>query len=177
MTDTAPAAATFTIRRAHADDAPGIQRCLSSAFADLYDRYTPHAFDDTVPSVETVRDRVAKMLVLVAAATEHPSRIIGTLAALIRRGDHAHLRGMAVDPEAQGRGVATMLLHAIEAELRACGVERITLGVTAPLLRARLLYEANGFTRTGHVSSFFGMALFEYEKNLKTRDESPTMPR
>jgi hypothetical protein len=35
-----------------------------------------------------------------------------------------------------------------------------------PLDRARKFYEKNGYTRTGDVGDFFGMALIEYVKQL-----------
>jgi hypothetical protein len=38
------------------------------------------------------------------------------------------------------------------------------------LQRAMQLYEKNGFCRSGKVSDFFGMNLFEYVKVLKVED-------
>jgi ribosomal protein S18 acetylase RimI-like enzyme len=155
----------FTIRAARDSDAPHIERCLYHAFDPYRNAYTPGGFDDTVPSLAAIRERIAKMLVLVAVGDD---AVIGTLAAVIEtQSQHAHLRGMAVEPNWQGRGVASALLHAMEHELRAREARRVTLGVTAPLSRAQQLYEANGFQRTGRVNSYFGMALYEYEKSLE----------
>jgi len=87
----------------------------------------------------------------------------GSREGLVRSG---HIRGMAVLPDYQGKGAADQLLHAAEAALRAAGCTRVTLDTTAPLQRAIRFYERNGYRATGHVSDFYGMELFEYEKDL-----------
>ena len=73
---------------------------------------------------------------------------------------------MAVLPEFQGLGIADGLLNAAEKELRAQGCSRVTLDTTRPLLRAMRFYTRHGYTRTDRLQSFFGMPLFEYEKQL-----------
>jgi len=73
---------------------------------------------------------------------------------------------MAVRSEWQGQGIAESLLNAAEARLRALGCRRITLDTTAPLQRALRFYERLGYRRSGKVTDFFGMPLFEYEKLL-----------
>jgi ribosomal protein S18 acetylase RimI-like enzyme len=73
---------------------------------------------------------------------------------------------MAVAPAWQGGAVADQLLETIERELTSAGCSFVTLDTTAPLTRAIRFYERNGYTRSGAVSNFFGMPLYEYRKRL-----------
>lgn len=105
------------------------------------------------------------MLVLVAVAD---GRIVGTLGGAAH-GSEGHLRGMAVLPEWQGRGVATALLAAIEVALEREGCTAATLDTTEPLECAVRFYTRNGYSPTGRVSEFFRMQLYEYSKKLGSR--------
>jgi GNAT superfamily N-acetyltransferase len=154
----------FSIARATLDDADGILRCLRSAFAPYRTQYTPAAYEDTIMTGETVRQRIETMIVLVARNDD--GQIIGTIGAAAR-GAEGHIRGMAVVPSSQGAGVADRLLEAIERELKAAGCSLVTLDTTAPLARAIRFYERHGFARSGAVSNFFGMSLYEYRKSLQ----------
>lgn len=152
-----------TIRRATPDDAAAILACLHEAFAPYRDAYTAEAFADTVLSWETLAARFATMTLLVAAAPD--GAIVGTIAASIDA-EEGHLRGMAVKPAVQGRGIAQQLLHAAESLLRARGCRRVTLDTTAPLAQATRFYRHNGYKLTGRVQDFYGMPLHEFAKNL-----------
>ena len=152
------------VRRAHATDARGILACLRAAFEEYREQYTWDAFADTVPDLESLNDRIRTMWVYVAVS--EGDEIIGTLAAALTEAE-GHLRGMAVHPQFQKRGVAKELLAVVLDELRASGCKRVTLDTTAPLTRAMQFYEANGFRRTGRMSDFFGMDLYEYARRLE----------
>jgi len=152
------------IARATVDDAGGILQCVSEAFEPYRTQYTPAAFNDTVMTDETVRERIETMIVLVAR--NDASLIVGTIGAAVR-GAEGHLRGMAVAPFAQGGAVADDLLRSIESELTDAGCSYVTLDTTAPLTRAMRFYERNGYVRSGTVSDFFGMVLYEYRKLLR----------
>jgi len=153
---------TISIRNATAEDAPGILECLRAAFEPYRAQYTPEAFRDTTLDAGALRRRLSAMTVLVAA--EH-DEVIGTIAFSLEGGE-GHLRGMAVRPERQGSDLATSLLSRAEADLRARGCTRITLGTTEPLERAVRFYRRRGFEPTGRVSDFFGMRLHEYARRL-----------
>jgi len=155
----------LTVRRAKTNDVHGVLACLLAAFDEYRDQYTPDAFADTVPDVESVDDRIRNMWVYVAVSDS--GEIIGTLAAALTDDAEGHLRGMAVHPESQKRGVAKELLAIVLDDLRASGCKRVTLDTTPPLRKAMQFYEANGFRRTGRVSDFFGMELYEYARNLE----------
>jgi GNAT superfamily N-acetyltransferase len=156
---------SFTVRRAETDDARGIRACLLAAFDDYRDQYTVEAFADTVPDEDSLEDRRRTMWVYVAVSDN--GEIIGTLAAALTDEAKAHLRGMAVLPLFQKRGVAKKLLAIVLDDLRAGGCKRVTLDTTAPLSQAMHFYEANGCQRTGRVSDLFGMELYEYARNLE----------
>lgn len=139
--------------------------CLQRAFEPYRAHYTPGAYSDTVPTRESVARRFDTMTILVAE--DEAGRALGTIACSVRAAGHGHLRGMAVVPEWQGRGVADRLLQAAESELRAKGCTRVTLDTTDPLQRAMRFYERAGFQRTGRIRDFYGMPLYEFAKRLE----------
>jgi GNAT superfamily N-acetyltransferase len=153
----------FFIRAADAEDAAAILQCLEAAFEPYRARYTPGGWLDTVLTPDSLRERLASMQVLVAVSPQ--VGIVGTLAFSANR-DEGHLRGMAVLPAWQGRGISSALLFAAEDELQARSCERITLDTTDPLERAMRFYEKHGYRRSGRITDFFGMRLHEYVKEL-----------
>ena len=156
---------TVTIRPATERDAAGVLACLRAAFAPFEIAYTPEAFEDTVLTPELFRKRMATMSVLVA--TDHEPAIVGTISCAAVGGGAGRLRGMAVSPDWQGRGVAEQLLAVAEGELLKSGCLRVTLTTTAPLKRAMRFYEKNGFRLSGKTADFFGMPVFEHIKILR----------
>jgi [ribosomal protein S18]-alanine N-acetyltransferase len=152
------------IRRAGAQDAPGILACLATAFEPYRSQYTPDAYSDTVLSPGTLGDRMRSMSLFVAV--DETGQVVGTIGCQVVSADEGHLRGMAVLPDQQGRGVAAQLLEAAETELRSRNCKQITLDTTEPLRRAMRFYENSGYARTGRISDFFGMPLIEYVKDL-----------
>jgi predicted N-acetyltransferase YhbS len=160
--------AKFTIRKATREDAAAIVACLRSAFEDYREAYTPAAFVDTVLTPDTLEQRLAHMRVLVAV--DAANQVIGTIACQVVSREEGHVRGMAVLPRWQGAGVAAELLRAAETELRKNKCAHVTLDTTAPLMRAMGFYEKNGYARSGKITHFFGMPLYEYRKSLKGAD-------
>lgn len=154
----------FFIRRATFQDIEGILACLQMAFAPFRGLYTEDAYNDTVPTLEGIRHRLSSMQIYVAVTDTND--VIGTIACNKIGGDEGHLRGMAVQAAWQGRGVSAELLKAAETALAESGCSRISLDTTALLERAIRFYEKNGFRRTGKVTDFFGMPLYEYAKKI-----------
>lgn len=152
------------IRPAADSDIDEVRACLEAAFEPYRVAYTPDAFSDTVPARDGLVLRLRRMRVLVAE--DDGGRIVGTIAHESGASGVGHLRGMAVLPEQLGSGTAARLLEAAEHAVRAAGCSRVTLDTTAPLRRATRFYERQGYRPTGRVTDFFGMLLFEYEKNL-----------
>lgn len=154
----------LTIRRATVSDADGILECLRAAFEPFRGAYSDGAFEDTVLTSESLSRRLAQMTVLVAV--DGSGRVIGTIAYQVCGSGEGHLRGMAVLPECEGRGIAQQLLGQAEAELIEAKCSRITLDTTEPLERAMQFYERHGYRRSGRTQDFFGMRLLEYGKRF-----------
>jgi len=57
----------------------------------------------------------------------------------------AELESLAVVPEARGRGIGSMLLDAVDAELAARGIVDMVIGAVAQNTEAIRLYERRGF--------------------------------
>jgi len=154
----------FSMRPATVVDGEGILACLRAAFDEYAAEYTEGAFAATVLTRESLHDRLRTMTVWVAVTTH--DRIVGTLTAAITDHAEGHLRGMAVHPEFQQRGIAASLLKAALADLQRRGCNRVTLNTTDPLRTAVTFYESHGFRPTGRVSPFFGMTLREYAREI-----------
>jgi GNAT superfamily N-acetyltransferase len=150
------------IRKAGGNNASAILTCLAAAFEEFRDQYSAGAFADTVLDSETVQRRLREMCALLAIAE---GRVVGTISCSAN-GAEGHLRGMAVLPEWQGKGVASALLTAAEHELLGRGCSYVTLDTTEPLTRAIQFYESHGYARSGQTVDFFGMRLHEYRKAL-----------
>jgi N-acetylglutamate synthase-like GNAT family acetyltransferase len=157
-------ARAFSIRKASLRDGEKILQCLREAFAPYQANYTSDAFTDTVLTDETIRQRFAEMTVLIAI--DQSGHVIGTVAYKAADDGEGHVRGMAVSPQWQGSNVAQALLDQVEYVLRKMHCKAMTLDTTRPLRRAIHFYQKNGFLPTGKVSSFFGMDLFAYRKNI-----------
>jgi GNAT superfamily N-acetyltransferase len=165
-----PQASTIFICRARSEDAPGILECLRGAFEEFRERYTADAYLDTVLTPETLQERLEKMSVFVAVNSAN--QVVGTIACGVVGSEEGHLRGMGVLPSARGTGIAAQLLSYAESELRCLNCKRITLDTTEPLQRAMRFYEKHGYQRSGKVSDFFGMPLFEYHKPLSPKENA-----
>lgn len=154
----------ISVRKAEEGDIAGVLQCLEEAFAPYRNDYTPAAWRDTVLTAETLQDRMQTMRLLVA--TTGDGAIAGTIGYRMVNPMQGHVRGMAVRPCFHGAEVASRLLAFVESELRDQKCSRISLNTTAPLQRAARFYEKSGFRRSGRTRDFFGMALFEYLKEL-----------
>lgn len=156
------------IRLATAEDEGAVLKSLQAAFEAYRSSYTPRAYEDTTLTSEAFVARLRSMSVLIAA-TEW-GEVAGTLSFQVISPREGHLRGMAVLPAWQGRGVAEKLLWYAERELRRVRCDRVSLDTTAPLRRAVRFYERHGYRFTGRVTDFFGMPLYEYEKFLSAAE-------
>jgi ribosomal protein S18 acetylase RimI-like enzyme len=154
----------LAIRLANESDIGGILACLRSAFEPYESSYTPAAYEDTVLTQKSLHVRLKAMSIFVAVT--ETGEIVGTIACQVLGKGEGHLRGMAVDPQWHGRGVAQGLLERAESELRTRKCERVTLDTTEYLKRAIHFYERNGYRTSGKVSDFFGMPIHEFFKDL-----------
>ena len=155
------------IRIAVEADLPGILSCLHSAFEPYRQAYTPVAWTATVLTLPTARRRLRSMTVWVAV--DRDGQVLGTIAAKATTSDHAHLRGMAVLPDYQEKGIASALLDSAIAHARKEGQRCVTLETTEPLERASQFYLRRGFRRSGRTRRWGGMRLIGFERIIATR--------
>ena len=155
----------YLIRRANKNDAKGIHKVLLAAFEEYRDFYTPEGFNDTVMSEEAVINRMKGMILYVA--TDQNQKIIGTIGWQKINNKEAHIRGMAVLPNWQGKsGPASALLQIVEQDAKTEGSRFLTLDTTKILKRAQNFYKKYGFKETGKTGNFFGSIIYEYIKSL-----------
>ncbi len=167
--------ADITIRQATAQDAAAVRACLAAAFEPYRVHYTPDAFQDTVPTVAGLAQRLGEMTVLIAE--DEDGVVVGTIGYQIVEISEGHLRGMAVVPAQQGSGVAAQLLAAAEHALRRQHCTRVTLDTTRYLQQAIRFYSRHGYTPTGVTNDFFGMTIIEFAKPLESSPRVPGEPR
>ncbi|MFX1308276.1 MAG: GNAT family N-acetyltransferase [Promethearchaeota archaeon] len=155
----------YEIRQAEFQDAKNIHKVLLAAFEEYRNHYTPEGFHDTVMSEVAVIERMKEMKLYVAI--DQRKRIIGTIGWQKINSKEAHIRGMAVLPERQGKiGPATVLLHIVEKDARSEGCTLLTLDTTAVLKRAQNFYKKHGFKKTGKTGDFFGSTIYEFAKEI-----------
>ena len=152
------------MRKAEPADARSISEVLSQAFAAYKPRYTAAGFSATTPAAARILDRLHEGPVWIALDQD---RIIGTVSVLLT-GSQCYVRGMAILPEAQGRGAGQLLLQTVEQFARDAGATSLTLSTTLFLDRAIRLYERFGFRRSNDgPSDLFGTPLFTMAKDLR----------
>src|SRR5262245_41054435 len=132
------------IREASPADAESIASLLRAAFLEFEPLYTPNGFRATTPTAEEIRPRFAEGPIWIA---EQDGNIVGTVS-VVQKGEGLYIRSMAVHPEARGRGVAALLLEAVERTAEVVACSRIFLSTTPFLDAAIHLYERAGFRRT-----------------------------
>lgn len=77
---------------------------------------------------------------------------------------------IAVDPQAQGRGIGSLLLAQVEAEMQARGGRMIVVQTSGrpDYERSRCFYEHHGYSRVAQINNYYapGDALVVYCKRL-----------
>ena len=127
------------IRPARADDAVAIAALDAATWS----------FDVTPSPRSSVPSSIDGMLV-----AEDGGEIVGYVAVgratRLESNRHvADIRGLAVAPDHQGRGLGRALVQAALDAARERGARKVTLRVLGPNTAARALYESCGFTYTG----------------------------
>ncbi|MBS1786844.1 MAG: GNAT family N-acetyltransferase [Acidobacteria bacterium] len=153
----------LTIRMADAADAATIALVLHQSFAEFEALYSPEAFAATISSPGKILDRLSEGPVWVA---ELDGAIVGTVSA-VAKASSLYIRGMAVDPTAQGRKVGYELLRCVEKFARQHKFQGMFLSTTPFLTRAIALYERFGFSRGDEgPDNLFRTPLFTMAKSL-----------
>jgi ribosomal protein S18 acetylase RimI-like enzyme len=154
----------MTIRLAEEHDAEGISATLRAAFAEFKTLYTPPAFSATTPTAEQIAERFAEGPIWIA---ELADVIVGTVTT-VPKGTELYIRSMAVRPSAQGSGIGTRLLNAVEVFAAAHRYRRLQLNTAPFLLAAVQLYERHGFRYTSEQPDLFGTQLLTMAKDVRT---------
>ena len=140
------------IRSAGQQEVPEVRRVLDAANRFTRDLLTPPAYERYRAMVVDVEGRLHHSELLIA---KRGDRIVGTATFFPHARDEgwglgdrvAGIRAMAVEPDAQGRGVGAALVAACIERARAHDVEALTLHTAAYLHAAIRLYERCGFRR------------------------------
>jgi GNAT superfamily N-acetyltransferase len=162
-----------SLRHANERDANDIATVLYAAFRPYQARYTPDAFDATAITPEEVRCRMREGPVWVA---EIDGAVIGTVSAAFRP-RVIYVRGMAVAPQAQRRGVGHRLLQEVERYANESGVRSLELATTPFLAAARELYQRHGFRCLPGEMTLHGTPLFAMVKDLEASAPREAAPR
>ncbi len=100
---------------------------------------------------------------------EEDGSVIGFVEYLLRGtfGHSGYVWALGVAPEAQGRGVGTLLMDAAEDEIFRAG-PNVFLLVTATNTRAQRFYERRGYRRIGEIADYIQPGITEvlYRKTL-----------
>lgn len=122
-------------RGASADDLDAVAGLDARAFGDPW-RYAPATLARELSMAS------------VARVALDGDRVIGYATAVVREGG-GHINRIAVDPEAQGRGVGKALLADINGQLDLMGANRITLNTQRSNVISQRLYRSSGFKIVG----------------------------
>ena len=174
-----PPEASARIRRADPLDASDVARVLRQSFLEYQDQYTAEGFAATAPGEHQVRSRMAEGPVWVAVLSNAiGSNVIGTASVVQKDDGVLYVRGMAVLPEARGRGVGESLLREIEGFALRNACTRLLLSTTPFLTGAIRLYQRFGFERTHDgPNDLFGTPLFSMAKALNGKRDFERITR
>jgi GNAT superfamily N-acetyltransferase len=148
------------VREATEEDFEAIGRLTVAAYQAL-DRWVG---DDYAAHLADVAGRAGAENTIVLVADD--GRILGSVTLTIgggpffewdpeRDGD-CGFRMLAVDPEAQGRGVGPALVAECLARARAAGCKRMVIGSTEWMTTAHRIYERLGFRRVPELDQMWG---------------------
>jgi ribosomal protein S18 acetylase RimI-like enzyme len=119
---------------------------FASILETLGDRLFHHFYGDDwrTHQAEDVRRACTTFQTTVA---EDDGRVVGFTAVEMRDGDEGEIYMLAVDPDAQGRGIGTLLTHEAIAQIRAAGKRLAVVGTGADPghAAARATYRKVGF--------------------------------
>lgn len=141
-----------TVRRASPSDL-GVAADICVAAYDAAGQLEPGS-----PYVETLRDTPGRMAEAILLVAERDGAVVGTVTicpigspfAEIGSDGEVEFRFLAVDPSAQGTGVGSALVAAVEEHARETGARSLAICVRDTNTDAAAMYERMGFTRVPH---------------------------
>ncbi len=152
------------VRLATESDSAAIAEVVKRAFGAYRDNYTPEAMVVVTPEADEFTRRLA---VGPQWVVELDREIVGTVSVTVEEGD-LYVKTMAVDPSVQGRGIAHLLMHAIDEYAATTSHDRIFLYTTYFSVGAKELYEKHGYSwvRDTPPEEWYGVPGLEMEKFL-----------
>lgn len=153
------------VRLATESDSEKIAEVVGRAFGRYRDNYTPEAMEVVTPAPEEFTRRLT---VGPQWVVELEGEIVGTVSVTVEDGD-LYVKTMAVDPVVQGRGIAHLLMRAIDEYAATTSHDRIFLYTTYFSVGAKELYEKHGYTwvRDTPPEEWYGVPGLEMEKLLR----------
>jgi GNAT superfamily N-acetyltransferase len=139
--------------RAARFDEPEVQKLVAEALGDLSRRYGGSG-DDT-PIEATDFEPPAGRFFVACRAGERGAELVGC-AGWRRHGADAELKRMYTAPAARGRGVARLVLRAIEDSAREAGCARVILETGDRQPEAIALYTSAGYRRIADFGYYKG---------------------
>lgn len=133
------------IRSGDPGELPAVVELIKAAFAEYEGRLDPPS-SAQAKTAEGTRAELADGGMLVAAEA---GRLVGCVF-YHRRPDHIYLDRLSVPPAERGRGVAGLLLRAVEALALAEGLAETRLSVRLALAENRAWYERCGYRFESH---------------------------
>lgn len=135
---------TPVLRAATVADAAAIAAVIAASFAQYRGRLVPEsgAFRKTAATIAAELDRGAGAIV-----AERNGEMLGCVLVEEKEGD-LYFGRLSVVPMARGRGLATQLIDAVEAEARRRGLAGVRLGVRIVLTDNQRLFLALGYRET-----------------------------
>lgn len=153
------------VRLATENDSPGIADVVRRAFGVYREHYTPEAMEVVTPGPDEFTRRLDLGPQWVV---ELDGEVVGTVSVTVEEGD-LYVKTMAVDPSFQGRGIAHLLMNAIDDYAATTTHDRIFLYTTYFSVGAKQLYEKHGYTwvRDTPPEEWYGVPGLEMEKEIK----------
>jgi ribosomal protein S18 acetylase RimI-like enzyme len=152
-----------TVRRGREGDVRAVRELAVAA----YQPYVPRIGRPPAPMVADYAAAVADQALWVA---EDAGAIVGLLV-LRPEPDHLLLENVAVHPDAQGRGVGSLLLRVADDEASAAGYPEIRLYTNEAMTENLAYYPRHGYVET-HRAEGDGFRRVYFRKRLGTDESS-----
>lgn len=166
------AAAPASIRAAVPADAAAINALVHAAFAEYRDRLEP----GSAALAETEAAIAGQLADHGGFLAEDDGLAVGAVL-VRRRPDSLYLGRLAVPPAWRGRGIARLLVAAVEAEAARHGLAAVTLGVRVALPENAAFFRGLGYVETGRSThaGFAAPTLIDMAKAIRP-PAAPAVP-
>ena len=146
-------------------DIKDVSSILSSAFKPYKKYYTNEAYNATILSPRSIKQRIenkeSEFFVVI-----YKNEIVGTIILLLSR-NLMYLSSMAVKPKYQKQGVGHFILEEVIKIALSKNMKKLLLESYELLNCAISLYNHFRFKRTGNKRNYYGIEIFEMCKYIK----------